>query len=81
MSPTIFYYRKYRFFFFSREESRKHIHVYAPEGEAKFWIEPEVELASQKGFTSRELREMENQIKAHEDEIRQKWQQHFGSIP
>ncbi|MBM3434955.1 MAG: DUF4160 domain-containing protein [Bacteroidetes bacterium] len=42
MSPTVFKIGKYRFFFFSREELRKHIHVISPEGEAKFWIEPEV---------------------------------------
>ena len=45
MSPTIFRYKNYRFFFFSREEERKHVHVYSPKGEAKFWIEPSVALA------------------------------------
>lgn len=52
ISPTVFYHRNYRFFFFSREESRMHIHVYAPSGEAKFWIEPNIELAVRKGFNS-----------------------------
>ncbi|MCF8412827.1 MAG: DUF4160 domain-containing protein [Melioribacteraceae bacterium] len=45
MSPTVFRYKQFRFFFFSREENRKHIHVYCSEGEAKVWIEPKVELA------------------------------------
>lgn len=45
MSPTIFREGKYRFFFFSREEERMHVHVVSPEGEAKFWIEPTVALA------------------------------------
>ena len=40
MSPTVLRYKHYRFFFFSREETRKHVHVVSPEGEAKFWWEP-----------------------------------------
>lgn len=78
MSPTVFYYRNYRFFFFSREESRIHIHVYSPSGEAKFWIEPEIELAVSRGFNSRELKEIETQIKEKENEIREEWNRHFG---
>ena len=55
-----------------------HIHVYAPSGEAKFWIEPVIELAVSKGFNSRELKEIETQIKKKEDEIRKEWNRHFG---
>ena len=36
MSPTVFREDGYRFFFFSREETRM---------EAKFWLEPQIELA------------------------------------
>ena len=45
MSPTIFRYCPFRFFFFSREEDRLHVHVQSADGEAKFWIEPVIELA------------------------------------
>lgn len=34
----------FRFYFFSREEPRAHVHVQHAEGEATFWIEPTVEL-------------------------------------
>ena len=37
MSLTIFRERGYRFYFFSREESRIHVHVYHADGEAKFF--------------------------------------------
>jgi len=37
MSPTVFRYKNYRFYFFSREEERMHVHVYCTDGEAKFW--------------------------------------------
>jgi hypothetical protein len=40
MSPTVFREGPFRFFFFSREEDRLHIHVQSAEGEAKFWVEP-----------------------------------------
>ena len=43
MSPTVFKESGYRFFFFSREEERMHVHVISGDGEAKFWLEPEIE--------------------------------------
>lgn len=78
MSPTVFRYRSYRFFFFSREESRVHVHVRSPEGEAKFWLEPKVELADNAGFSRVELREIEWQVRLHEHDILEKWREHFG---
>jgi hypothetical protein len=45
MAPTIFRARGFRFFFFSREEPRLHVHVNHAEGEAKFWMEPQIALA------------------------------------
>ena len=45
MSPTVFREGPFRFFFFSREEERVHIHIESAEGEAKYWLEPNVELA------------------------------------
>ncbi|MHB9028448.1 MAG: DUF4160 domain-containing protein [Candidatus Latescibacterota bacterium] len=53
MSPTIFRLYGFRFLFFSREESRMHIHVQSPDGEAKYWIEPDLTLAHSNGFTER----------------------------
>lgn len=58
MSPTVFRERGYRFFFFSREESRPHVYVYSGDGEAKFWLGPPVTLAGNDGFSTRQLREM-----------------------
>ena len=40
MSPTVFRDGPTRFFFFSREETRIHVHTLGPEGEAKFWLTP-----------------------------------------
>jgi len=79
MSPTVFKKQNYRFFFFSREEKRIHIHVISPDGEAKFWIEPEIELVKSIGFNQKQLKLLENIIKENRDEIRRSWRKHFGS--
>ena len=59
MSPTVFRHKNYRFFFFSREEKRMHVHVSCPEGEAKFWLEPIVALNHNYGLRPRKLKELE----------------------
>ena len=48
--PTVLRVRGYRFYFFSREEPRAHVHVQHASGEAKFWLEPRVELANDYGL-------------------------------
>jgi hypothetical protein len=60
VSPTVFRYRKYRFYFFSLEEPRMHVHVISPDGEAKFWLEPVVALALNKGLGATELNELKH---------------------
>ena len=78
MSPTVFRDGPYRFFFFSREEPRLHVHVRAAEREAKYWLDPRVELAENIGFNVSELGIIQTLIEAHTDEIRTAWQEHFG---
>lgn len=78
MSPTIFQYRNFRFFFFSREEPRMHVHVYTPNGEAKFWLTPKIELADNLGLKPADLKTSLTQIRRHEDEIKAAWKKHFG---
>ena len=77
MSPTVFQFGKYRFFFFSREEPRRHVHVRSPDGEAKFWLEPEIELAINHRLSQKELRELEKIVEEKADEIRKHWDKHF----
>jgi hypothetical protein len=78
MSPTVFKEQNYRFFFFSREEKRIHIHVISQEGEAKFWIEPEIEIARSTGLNKQQINVLFNLIKQKENEIRNSWKEHFG---
>lgn len=56
-----------------------HVHVHAPQGEAKFWMEPRIELAKNYGLSSRALASVQRLIEEHEDEIRKAWKAHFGS--
>lgn len=78
MGPTIFREDGFRFFFFSREESRLHVHVIHANGEAKFWLEPKIELAQNHGLNDRQIRVVEILIRKHENDIRAAWHKHFG---
>ncbi|GER92385.1 DUF4160 domain-containing protein [hot springs metagenome] len=77
MSPTIFFKKGYRFFFFSREEPRMHVHIYCSGGEAKFWLEPEIELAKNFNLSRKQLKEIENILEEHYDEIKTAWHEWF----
>ena len=69
----------YRLYFFSREEPRVHIHAYCGDGEAKFWLEPKVELAYNHNLSRKQLREVEDIIAEHYQEIVDAWRDHFGN--
>jgi hypothetical protein len=77
MSPTIFRVGNYRFYFFSREEERIHIHVVSPDGEAKFWVEPIVALVTYTGFSKRQLGRLQKIVEEHKSEIVKAWKKHF----
>lgn len=79
MSPTVFRHKNFRFFFFSREEKRKHVHVTSPNGEAKFWLEPVVTLAKHTYYSERVLKELKKIVEEHKDEIEKAWDQFFKS--
>jgi hypothetical protein len=79
MSPTIFRDGSFRFYFFSREEPKSHVHVQCPEGEAKFWLEPVVALAQNHGLSDQQVRAAQRLVEEHIGEIRSAWTKHFGS--
>ena len=79
MSPTVFREDGYRFFFFSREETRMHVHVYSGDGEAKFWLEPQIKLARNHGLYRKQLKTIEAIIEERQDEIRNAWQKYLSS--
>jgi hypothetical protein len=77
MAPTVFRQGAFRFYFFSREETRMHVHLSHPDGEAKFWLEPQVALAQSRGLTPLQLAAAERLVTAHRLEIEHAWRRHF----
>ena len=78
MSPTVFREDGFRFFFFSREEERMHVHIVSGDGEAKFWLEPEIELAKNHHYTRKQLKQIEQLIEEHYNELVSAWRRHFA---
>ena len=78
MAPTVVRDGPFRLFFFSRDESRMHVHVAHPHGEAKFWLSPTLTLATQTGLSERELVEAERIVARHLQEVIDAWRKHFG---
>ena len=56
-----------------------HIHVQSTEGEAKFWIEPKIEIARNHKLTDQDLSRVLQLVVDHEQEIRDAWHRHFDS--
>ena len=54
-----------------------HGHVQSAEAEAKFWMEPQVELEANYGFPEREIARIRELLERRQDEIRQAWRKHF----
>ena len=68
-----------RFFFFSRQEPRPHVHVSHPDGEARFCLSPTVELARNIGLSSPRIKEAERLVETHQQESIDAWSNHFRS--
>ncbi|EAR20625.1 hypothetical protein NB231_01873 [Nitrococcus mobilis Nb-231] len=49
------------------------------DGEAKFWLEPELQLARNYRYSRQQLKEIESLIEDHYNELVRAWQRHFGS--
>lgn len=77
MSPTVFREKGYRFFFFSREEERPHIHVVSATGESKFWMEPTIEIAKNYYHSAKQLKEIKQLIQENRHAIISAWNRHF----
>ena len=56
-----------------------HVHVQSAEGEAKFWLEPRIELAQSYGLPPHEVNVALQLIRENEDVICRAWNDHFGS--
>ena len=56
-----------------------HVHVAGSDGDAKFWLEPAIELAMQRGLPDHRLNEIRKIVEDHRDELASAWHEHLGS--
>lgn len=78
MSPKFKEINGFVFKIYSNEESRIHIHIVKAENEAKYWLEPDIELAENFGFSSKELSFIEKILKEDGDDFKIKFARHTG---
>jgi len=76
--PTVFIEGPYRFYFFSREETRKHVHVASSDGEVKIWLEPEISVAKVVNLSNTEVNTILEIVKKRKEDIDADWNKHFG---
>jgi hypothetical protein len=75
--PTIMTIGGYRFFFYSREETRMHVHIEFQGREAKIWLDT-LEVAENHGFYQFQLNEIQKLTRKNEKTIKKAWISHFG---
>ena len=77
--PTVLCIGRFRFHFYSDERLEPpHVHVRTPEGECKFWLEPVIRLASNRGVRSHELRQIERLVFENETLLRNSFHEHHN---
>jgi hypothetical protein len=75
--PTVLRVGGHRFFFYSNEGNEPpHIHVQKAENYAKFWLQP-VQLVESIGYSSKELRYVQDIIIEHSRLFLEAWYEHF----
>ena len=75
--PTVLRIGPYRFLFYSADRSEPaHIHVNRDDCQAKFWLMP-VSLASNIGFSPKELRVVEKLVVQHSELLLGRWHDNF----
>ena len=68
----------YTFKIYSNEEERMHIHVISGNATAKYWLEPEIELAKNSGFPEQELNRIQKIIEKYADRFKDQYRKHIG---
>jgi hypothetical protein len=68
----------YRFYFYSFDcNEPQHVHIRRDRKVCKFWLDP-VSLASNNGFSAKELGRIRKIILENLDRIREAWNEHCG---
>ncbi len=76
--PTVLVIGPYRFAFYSREQREPpHIHVFRDRNSAKFWLDPQVGLADNRGFARHELNLLQRLVVENRERLLEAWHEHF----
>jgi len=77
--PTVLRVGPYRFFFYAGDgREPAHVHVEDSDNTAKIWLVP-IGVARAGGFSPRELRQIEQIINEHSDELLEAWHGYFDA--
>jgi hypothetical protein len=71
--PTFFYKNGFRFFIYSNEEDRAHVHIEKGAGNAKYWLRPRIECEYSYEFSRNEIRFIEETINEEYNSLIKKW--------
>lgn len=72
--PTALRIGAYRFYFYSHDCGEpRHMHVDRENKSAKFWLDPDVSLAENHGYSRQELRTIERIIRDHRERLCNEW--------
>lgn len=77
MSPKVIVQDGFVVEFHSREEARMHVHVSSNGKQIKIWIEPDIEVAMNYGFSEKEIKSIIQIITDNEQSIKDRWINHF----
>ena len=78
MSPVFKRESEYTFKVYSNEEDRMHIHVLHGRNEAKYWLEPQIELAWNDGIAEERLSKIKKIIEKNADRFKEQYKEHVG---
>ena len=56
-----------------------HVHVYSPNGEAKFWLGLAISLAGSYRFNTKQIKALQKIVEERKNEIEKSWKKHFQS--
>ena len=54
------------------------MHVHGTDGEAKFWLEPEIALARNHALSDQQIAKIKELVEEHRDELIAAWNTFFG---
>ena len=72
--PTALRIASYRFYFYSYDCGEpRHMHVDRENNSAKFWLDPDVSLVENHGYSRKELRDIERTARDNLETLRNEW--------